>query len=211
MYISSGEKRKGGRDRVREREREREREMREKEAERRRKRRERDDERCFRASERNIESEALNALWRLMRCDDPFFEKISRKLESAQPRCTILSTCLINSIGRKQIFNLILIGNSICLNFKAPSYVTGHTLNGQPLLEFPMSSGEPALEPLRIKRATLWARVELKHAHHYQHHRHSQVNQRNITLWVFRVHCGNMTHLRGKVIRSYRSISLKIF
>nr|XP_012230593.1 PREDICTED: inhibin beta B chain [Linepithema humile] len=74
----------------------------------------------------------------------------------------------------------------------------GRTLNGQPLLEFPMSSGEPALEPLRIKRATLWARVELKHAHHYQHHRHSQINLRNITLWVFRVHCGNTTHLRGK-------------
>ncbi|XP_029176214.1 inhibin beta chain [Nylanderia fulva] len=74
----------------------------------------------------------------------------------------------------------------------------GHTLNGQPLLEFPMSSGEPALEPLRIKRATLWARVELKHSHHYQHHRHNQINQRNITLWVFRVHCGNTTHLRGK-------------
>ncbi|KAM0729582.1 Inhibin beta chain [Formica fusca] len=74
----------------------------------------------------------------------------------------------------------------------------GHTLNGQPLLEFPMSSGEPALEPLRIKRATLWARVELKHAHHYQHHRHNQINQRNITLWVFKVHCGNTTHLRGK-------------
>ncbi|XP_014481279.1 PREDICTED: inhibin beta chain [Dinoponera quadriceps] len=72
----------------------------------------------------------------------------------------------------------------------------GHTLNGQPLLEFPMSSGGPALEPLRIKRATLWARVELKHAHHY--HRHSQINQRNITLWVFRVYCGNTTHLRGK-------------
>lgn len=78
--------------------------------------------------------------------------------------------------------------------------VSGHTLNGQPLLEFPMSSGEPALEPLRIKRATLWARVELKHSHHYQHHRHNQINQRNITLWVFRVHCGNTTHLRGKVI-----------
>lgn len=60
------------------------------------------------------------------------------------------------------------------------------------------SSGEPALEPLRIKRAILWARVELKHAHQYQHHRHSQYNQRNITLWVFRVHCGNRTHLRGK-------------
>ncbi|EFN64796.1 Inhibin beta chain [Camponotus floridanus] len=61
-----------------------------------------------------------------------------------------------------------------------------------------MSSGEPALEPLRIKRATLWTRVELKHAHHYQHHRHNQINQKNITLWVFRVHCGNTTHLRGK-------------
>ncbi|KAK0075003.1 hypothetical protein PV325_007510, partial [Microctonus aethiopoides] len=60
-----------------------------------------------------------------------------------------------------------------------------------------MSSGEPVLEPLRIKRATLWARVELKHAHHYQHHRR-QNNQRNITLWVFRVRCGNTTHLRGK-------------
>ncbi|XP_076681039.1 inhibin subunit beta [Andrena cerasifolii] len=74
----------------------------------------------------------------------------------------------------------------------------GRTLNGQPLLEFPMSSGEPALEPLRIKRATLWARVEFRHAHHYQHHRQGQTNQRNITLWVFRVHCGNTTHLRGK-------------
>ncbi|XP_076626703.1 inhibin subunit beta [Colletes latitarsis] len=74
----------------------------------------------------------------------------------------------------------------------------GRTLNGQPLLEFPMASGEPALEPLRIKRATLWARVEFKHAHHYQHHRQGQTNQRNITLWVFRVRCGNTTHLRGK-------------
>ncbi|XP_015593265.1 inhibin beta chain [Cephus cinctus] len=74
----------------------------------------------------------------------------------------------------------------------------GRTLNGQPLLEFPMSSGEPALEPLRIKRATLWARVELRHSHHYQHHRTGQNNQRNITLWVFRVRCGNTTHLRGK-------------
>ncbi|XP_034180035.2 inhibin subunit beta [Osmia lignaria lignaria] len=74
----------------------------------------------------------------------------------------------------------------------------GRTLNGQPLLEFPMSSGEPALEPLKIKRATLWARVEFKHAHHYQHHRQGETNQRNITLWVFRVRCGNMTHLRGK-------------
>ncbi|GAB1862519.1 Inhibin beta chain [Camponotus japonicus] len=79
----------------------------------------------------------------------------------------------------------------------------GHTLNGQPLLEFPMSSGEPALEPLRIKRATLWARVELKHAHHYQHHRPNQINQRNITLWVFRVHCGNTTHLRGKELSQH--------
>ncbi|XP_078034262.1 inhibin subunit beta isoform X2 [Augochlora pura] len=74
----------------------------------------------------------------------------------------------------------------------------GRTLNGQPLLEFPMSSGEPALEPLRIKRATLWARVEFRHAHHYQRHRAGQTNQRNITLWVFRVRCGNTTHLRGK-------------
>ncbi|XP_076641568.1 inhibin subunit beta isoform X1 [Halictus rubicundus] len=74
----------------------------------------------------------------------------------------------------------------------------GRTLNGQPLLEFPMSIGEPALEPLRIKRATLWARVEFRHAHHYQRHRTGQTNQRNITLWVFRVRCGNSTHLRGK-------------
>ncbi|XP_017885000.1 inhibin beta chain [Ceratina calcarata] len=74
----------------------------------------------------------------------------------------------------------------------------GRTLNGQPLLEFPMSSGEPALEPLRIKRATLWTRVEYRHAHRYQHHRQGQINQRNITLWVFRVRCGNVTHLRGK-------------
>ncbi|XP_071870200.1 inhibin subunit beta [Bombus fervidus] len=79
----------------------------------------------------------------------------------------------------------------------------GRTLNGQPLLEFPMSSGEPALEPLRIKRATLWTRVEFRHAHHYQHHRQSQTNQRNITLWVFRVRCGNTTHLRGKELGQY--------
>lgn len=75
-----------------------------------------------------------------------------------------------------------------------------------------MSSGGPALEPLRIKRATLWARVELKHAHHYhQHHRHNQINQRNITLWVFRVHCGNTTHLRGKVIRPVIDSSARLF
>ncbi|XP_023316987.1 uncharacterized protein LOC106649912 isoform X2 [Trichogramma pretiosum] len=77
----------------------------------------------------------------------------------------------------------------------------GRTLNGQPLLEFPLaSSSEPAFEPLSIKKATLWARVELRHAHHYQHHRNgvNSNNQRNITLWVFRVRCGNVTHLRGK-------------
>lgn len=73
--------------------------------------------------------------------------------------------------------------------------VTGRTLNGHPLLEFTMSSSEPAREPLRIKRAILWARVEKKTDQTQQHHRH-----RNITLWVFRVHCGNRTHLRGKVI-----------
>ncbi|CAD6233331.1 GSCOCG00007140001-RA-CDS, partial [Cotesia congregata] len=78
----------------------------------------------------------------------------------------------------------------------------GRTLNGQPLLEFPMSSGEPALEPLKIKRAILWARVELKHVHHYQHHRR-QINLRNITLWVFKVRCGNTTHLRGKELSEH--------
>lgn len=86
-----------------------------------------------------------------------------------------------------------LLTREICLLF------VGRTLNGQPLLEFPMSSGEPALEPLRIKRATLWTRVEFRHGHHYQRNRQSQTNQRNITLWVFRVRCGNTTHLRGKV------------
>ncbi|XP_015524962.1 uncharacterized protein LOC107228110 [Neodiprion lecontei] len=75
----------------------------------------------------------------------------------------------------------------------------GHTLNGQPLLEFPMSTGEPVLGPLRIKKATLWALVEVRRTvHHYQHHRQGQNHQRNITLWVFRVRCGNATHLRGK-------------
>ncbi|KOX79213.1 Inhibin beta chain [Melipona quadrifasciata] len=83
------------------------------------------------------------------------------------------------------------------------------TLNGQPLLEFPMSSGEPALEPLRIKRATLWTRVEFRHAHHYQHYRQSQTNQRNITLWVFRVRCGNTTHLRGKKMTHSRPFSFR--
>lgn len=72
-----------------------------------------------------------------------------------------------------------------------------------------MSSGGPALEPLRIKRATLWTRVELKHDHQY--HRHSQINQRNITLWVFRVHCGNTTHLRGKVIRLMIDYPARVF
>lgn len=72
-------------------------------------------------------------------------------------------------------------------------------MNGQPLLEFPLSSSEPAMEPFSIKKAILWARVELRHAHHYQLHRQNLNNQRNITLWVFRVRCGNVTHLRGKV------------
>ncbi|KAG8039593.1 hypothetical protein G9C98_008236 [Cotesia typhae] len=65
-----------------------------------------------------------------------------------------------------------------------------------------MSSGEPALEPLKIKRAILWARVELKHVHHYQYHRR-QINLRNITLWVFKVRCGNTTHLRGKELSEH--------
>ncbi|XP_011495081.1 PREDICTED: inhibin beta chain [Ceratosolen solmsi marchali] len=76
----------------------------------------------------------------------------------------------------------------------------GRTLNRQPLLDFPLSSSEPALEPLSIKKATLWARVEVRHAHHSQHHRQNanNHNQRTIKLWVFRVRCGNATHLRGK-------------
>ncbi|KAJ8680280.1 hypothetical protein QAD02_016067 [Eretmocerus hayati] len=44
----------------------------------------------------------------------------------------------------------------------------------------------------------LWARVEQKNTHHYQHHRQHSDNQRNITLWVFRVRVGNVTHLRGR-------------
>ncbi|XP_015116658.1 inhibin beta chain [Diachasma alloeum] len=78
----------------------------------------------------------------------------------------------------------------------------GRTLNGLPLLEFPMSSGEPTLEPVRIKRATLWARVELKRSYHYKHHRR-QYNHKNITLWVFRVKYGNRTHLRGKELSEH--------
>lgn len=96
-------------------------------------------------------------------------------------------------IMRRDAFVVLFFTREICLLF------VGRTLNGQPLLEFPMSSGEPALEPLRIKRATLWTRVEFRHGHHYQRNRQSQTNQRNITLWVFRVRCGNTTHLRGKV------------
>ncbi|XP_031773105.1 inhibin beta chain [Apis florea] len=92
---------------------------------------------------------------------------------------------------------VLFFTREICLLF------VGRTLNGQPLLEFPMSSGEPALEPLRIKRATLWTRVEFRHGHHYQRNRQSQTNQRNITLWVFRVRCGNTTHLRGKELGQY--------
>ena len=89
--------------------------------------------------------------------------------------------------------------------------VAGRTLNGQPLLEFPMSSGEPALGPFKIKRATLWARVKWRHSHHYQHHKQSQSNQRNITLWVFRVRCGNTTHLRGKVSFYFQNFKINTF
>lgn len=79
------------------------------------------------------------------------------------------------------------------------SSVSGRTLNGQPLLDFPLSSSDPAVEARSIKKATLWARVEIKHPHHY-HHQQNFKSKHNITLFVFKVRCGNATHLRGKVI-----------
>ncbi|XP_034938578.1 inhibin beta chain [Chelonus insularis] len=78
----------------------------------------------------------------------------------------------------------------------------GKSLNNQPLLEFPMTSSEPTLEPLRIKRATLWVKVFMNHLHYHQIYQWQRY-QKNITLWVFKVHCGNSTHLRGKELSDY--------
>lgn len=77
--------------------------------------------------------------------------------------------------------------------------IVGRTLNGQPLLEFPLSNNGAVFEPVKVKKAILWSKVERKYSYHYQHHQQRQRVHKNITLWVFRVKCGNMTHLRGEV------------
>ncbi|KAF7990098.1 hypothetical protein HCN44_009087 [Aphidius gifuensis] len=73
----------------------------------------------------------------------------------------------------------------------------GKTLNGQPLLEFPISNNGAILQPIKVKKAILWGKVERKYSYHYQRHPRQRI-QKNITLWVFRVRCENVTHLRGK-------------
>lgn len=79
---------------------------------------------------------------------------------------------------------------------------TGHTLNGQPLLEFahPHDLGGGAGTELRVKAATLWVRVDFRSPLH-RAFRHN-VPDKNLTLWIFTVtqhlHT-NTTHLSGKV------------
>lgn len=79
---------------------------------------------------------------------------------------------------------------------------TGHTLNGQPLLEFahPHDLGGGAGTQLRVKAATLWVRVDFRSPLH-RAFRHN-VPDKNLTLWIFTVtqhlHT-NTTHLSGKV------------
>ncbi|XP_058800353.1 inhibin beta chain, partial [Phymastichus coffea] len=83
------------------------------------------------------------------------------------------------------------------------------TLNGQPLLDFPLSSSEPAVDPMSIKKATLWARVEIKHPHHY-HRQQNLKSKNNITLFVFKVRCGNITHLRGKELDKHLEMETQL-
>lgn len=82
------------------------------------------------------------------------------------------------------------------------SLSTGHTLNGQPLLEFahPHDLGGGAGTELRVKAATLWVRVDFRSPLH-RAFRHN-VPDKNLTLWIFTVtqHLQtNTTHLSGKV------------
>ena len=82
---------------------------------------------------------------------------------------------------------------------------TGHTLNGQPLLEFSHAhdvggAAGGAGSELRVKAATLWVRVDFRSPLH-RAFRHS-VPDKNLTLWVFTVTRQlqtNTTHLSGKV------------
>ncbi|XP_021913178.1 inhibin beta A chain isoform X2 [Zootermopsis nevadensis] len=73
----------------------------------------------------------------------------------------------------------------------------GHTLNGQPLLEFSHAQelGGVAGTELRVKAATLWVLVDFRSPLH-RAFRHTK----NLTLWVFtvsqRLHA-NTTHLSG--------------
>lgn len=78
----------------------------------------------------------------------------------------------------------------------------GHELNGQTLLEFSLAREE---EGLPIQEATLWVRVDTRRSLR-------KVADRNLTLWVFRVHGKhfNTTHVSDEVFDSQTSIAGKL-
>lgn len=75
----------------------------------------------------------------------------------------------------------------------------GHTLNGQTLLEFSLAREE---EGLPIQEATLWVRVDSRRSLR-------KVADRNLTLWVFRVHgkLFNTSHVSDEDFDSYTSMA----
>ncbi|KAK3926772.1 Inhibin beta chain [Frankliniella fusca] len=77
----------------------------------------------------------------------------------------------------------------------------GHTLNGQTLLEFSLAREE---EGLPIQEATLWVRVDVR-----VDSRRRKVADRNLTLWVFRVHGKhfNTSHVSDEDFDSYTSMA----
>ncbi|KDR22706.1 Inhibin beta chain, partial [Zootermopsis nevadensis] len=88
--------------------------------------------------------------------------------------------------------------------------LTGHTLNGQPLLEFSHAQelGGVAGTELRVKAATLWVLVDFRSPLH-RAFRHTK----NLTLWVFtvsqRLHA-NTTHLSGKDFDEYTEMAASL-
>lgn len=88
----------------------------------------------------------------------------------------------------------------------------GHTLNGQPLLEFSHFDDleEQGVSPeLRVKVATLWVRVDFRPSVPREFRNGPD---RNLTLWLFKVtklH-SNATHLSGKEFDEYTEMAASL-
>lgn len=97
--------------------------------------------------------------------------------------------------------SLNTVKDNAVVNKNVNVMVAGHTLNGQPLLEFSHFDDleEQGVSPeLRVKVATLWVRVDFRPSVPREFRNGPD---RNLTLWLFKVtklH-SNATHLSGKV------------